>query len=438
MLSLDYREAVERLYSLQRFGVKLGLEKITSFLVNLDNPQNTFHACHIAGTNGKGTCAAVVHGVLAAHGVTAGLYTSPHLVDLRERIRVCGAAVPESFVAFWVGKYLDYVLKRKVTFFETVTTLAFDYFREQRVEAAAVEVGLGGRFDATNVVQPALSVITSIGLEHTRYLGRSLSAIAREKAGITKPGVPLLCGETGKRALEAIKAAAHEAGSPLLPLDADTAWQEREIDSRGTLFDYRDPMLSLERAHVPLYGRHSLRNVALGLRSAGLLLGKMGAVPKPGAVREALANLSWPARFQRITLAGGVELVLDVAHNPPAAARLAEIYHRVYGGRRAVVVAALASDKDYRKFLRKLLNQTELFIFPQVDFGRKDTPSGCRDPEELRALIESSPAGTRTLVAASMEQALESAFALAKGNPVIVTGSFHTVGEAMRVMDIKA
>src|SRR3990172_3358820 len=123
MLSLQYREAVERLYSLQRFGVKLGLEKITSFLVSLDNPQNTFHSCHIAGTNGKGTCAAVVQAVLSAQGISAGLYTSPHLVDLRERVRVGGAAVPESFVAYWVGKHLDYALKRKVTFFETVTPL---------------------------------------------------------------------------------------------------------------------------------------------------------------------------------------------------------------------------------------------------------------------------------------------------------------------------
>lgn len=437
MLSLQYREAVERLYSLQRFGVKLGLEKITSFLVDLDNPQNTFHSCHIAGTNGKGTCAAVVQAVLSAHGISAGLYTSPHLVDLRERVRVGGAAVPESFVAYWVGKHLDYALRRKVTFFETVTALAFDYFREQRVEAAAVEVGLGGKFDATNVVQPAVSVITSIGLEHTLYLGKSLSAIAGEKAGIAKPGVPLLCGETGKRALASIKAAAQEAGSPLSLLDEDTVCIEREVDRRGTRFDYRGPGLSLDGALVPLYGRHSLRNVALGLQAAGQLLGKMGAVPEAPAVREALANLSWPARFQRLSLAGGVELVLDVAHNPPAAARLAEVYRRVYGGRRAVVVSALASDKDYRRFLRKLLKLTEVFIFPEVDFGRKDTPSVCRDPQELREFVESSVPGARALAGESMEAALERAFALAQGKPVVVTGSFHTVGAAIQVLGIK-
>ncbi|MFH1070708.1 MAG: bifunctional folylpolyglutamate synthase/dihydrofolate synthase, partial [Candidatus Glassbacteria bacterium] len=258
MPGLSYAEAVERLYGLQRFGVKLGLEKISSLLAEVGDPQDSFTSCHLAGTNGKGTAAAVVDTLLRAHRVSCGLYTSPHLVDLRERIVAGGRKVPESFVAGWVDRRYAWIEQRKVTFFEAVTALAFDWFRRAGVGAASIEVGLGGRFDATNVIVPAVTVITSIGLEHTQHLGRTLSLIAGEKAGIAKPGVPLLCGERKKRAVAAIAAVCREKGAPLLLLDDEISCRGLKIDGRGTVFSYRSGRFSLSRARVPLYGLHAV------------------------------------------------------------------------------------------------------------------------------------------------------------------------------------
>jgi dihydrofolate synthase/folylpolyglutamate synthase len=438
MPSLDYREAVRALYGLQSFGVKLGLEKISSFLATLGNPHHTFTACHIAGTNGKGTCAAVVDAVLAAHGIQSGLYTSPHLLSMRERIRAGGRRVPEEYVTGWVSEHLDYIVRNRVTFFETVTAMAFDYFRLTKVEAAAVEVGLGGRYDATNVVAPAVAVITSIGLEHTRYLGRTIASIAREKAGIAKPGVPLLCGERKRSAVNVIAEVAGCAGGSLHFLDDSVSVRELKILPAGTRFSYRGPGLRLREAFVPLHGVHNLRNVALGLWAAELMLAGLGLAPQEEAFCQALEHLCWPARFQRLKVGHDLELVLDVAHNPAAAAKMRSLYRRMYGSQPALAVTALAGDKDHAKFIRHLLKMADRFIFPHVDFGRAESGSGGRDPENLKALVKRYSPLTAAHVSPHMEDALEQAFRLAAGRPVVVTGSFHTVGEAMRILKIKA
>ena len=438
MPSLDYREAVRALYGLQSFGVKLGLEKIGSFLAALGNPHHTFTACHIAGTNGKGTCAAVVDAVLAAHGVQSGLYTSPHLLSMRERIKAGGRSLGENYVAGWVSGHLDYILRNRVTFFETVTAMAFDYFRHAKVQAAAVEVGLGGRYDATNVVAPAVAVITSIGLEHTRYLGRTVASVAREKAGIAKPGVPMLCGERKRAAVEVIAEVTACAGGSLRFLDDSVSVRELEILPSGTRFSYRGPGLRLGEASVPLHGVHNLRNVALGLWAAELMLAGLGLPLQEEAFGRALEDLCWPARFQRLKLENGLELVLDVAHNPVAAAKMSGLYRKLYGSQPALAVTALAGDKDHAKFIRHLLKMADRFIFPHVDFGRAESGSGGRDPEKLKALVKRYSPLAAAHVSPHMEDALEQAFRLAAGRPVVVTGSFHTVGEAMRVLKIKA
>ena len=438
MPSLDYREAVQRVYGLQHFGIKLGLEKISSFLAGLGNPHHAFLSCHIAGTNGKGTCAAVVDAALAAHGVRSGLYTSPHLVSMRERIRIGGQCIPENFVAGWVSEHLDYVLRNRVTFFETITAMAFDYFRHREVAAAAVEVGLGGSYDATNVVVPAVVVITSIGLEHTQYLGGTIASIAGEKAGIAKPGVPLLCGERKRAAVRVIGRIAGRAGGSLHLLDDTVSVSGVKLLPQGTQFSFSGPELRLRDAFVPLYGVHNLRNVALGLRAAELMIARLGLPLQEEAFRRALKQLSWRARFQRLKPGDGRELVLDVAHNPAAAQKLSRLFHKIYGPRPGLVVAALAEDKDHRKFIRHLLKMADRFIFPHVDFGRAESGSGGCDPETLKALVGKYSPEAVARVSPCMEDALDQAFRLAAGRPVMVTGSFHTVGEAMRILKVKA
>ncbi len=430
----DYPAAVEALYGLQRFGIKLGLEKINSLLEALDRPEKNFLAAHVAGTNGKGACAAAIHAVLRAHGVNAGLYTSPHLCELRERVRDSLGPVPENFVREWVEKNLERVLRERITFFETLTALAFDWFARRNVAAAAVEVGLGGRWDATNALSPAVCVITSIGLEHEAWLGRGLARIAGEKAGIVKIGVPLLCGVTARAPRAVIEAACHTSGSPFLPLESEIRLRAVRVVKEGTRFSYRSARLSLERAVAPLYGTHQARNLALGLRAAELLLERLGVAPRAEAALAALAGLSWPGRFQRVCLPGGTEVVLDVAHNPAAARKLAAVWRRVYGSRRATVIAGLAADKDYTSFLAALAPLAVRFVLTAPDFGGSDNRSGAADPQAMARALEKHGRGVSVQVAGSVKQALESA--LGNPEPLLVTGSFRTVGEAMRFLGL--
>lgn len=435
----DYARAVESLFSLQRFGVKLGLENIGILLERLGNPHERFVCCHIAGTNGKGTTAAVCHAVLSAHGVTSGLFTSPHLISLRERIRIGFETVPLSFVSDWVGEHLPFLLSRRLTFFETVTAMAFDYFRRAEVTAAVVEVGLGGRCDATNVIRPAVAAITSIGMDHAKYLGNSLQAIAAEKAGIVKPGVPLLCAEKNRMSLAVIEAACRRAGSQLVLLEQTIRLRKVHHTPEGLAFDYRGPALELEQAKVALYGRHQAGNVALGLLTAEAMLKELVIPVEGDKAAAALAALRCPGRFQRCYSAEGVELILDVAHNPPAARKLVGAFHRIHGReRRAVVVAGLGLYKRCAGFFRPLLAIADEFILPQVDFGRAETGGGQLDPESIKRYLRSQGARART--SRSMADALAQAQELAgrRGSPVLITGSFHTVGEAMRRLGLTA
>jgi len=435
----NYARAVESLFGLQRFGVKLGLKNIGILLERLGNPHERFACCHIAGTNGKGTAAAVCHAVLSAHGVTTGLFTSPHLISLRERIRIGFETVPRSFVADWVGEHLSFLLSRRLTFFETVTAMAFDYFRRAGITAAVVEVGLGGRYDATNVIRPAVAAITSIGMDHAKYLGNSLQAIAAEKAGIVKPGVPLLCAEKNRKALAVIEATCRRAGSPLVLLEQAIRLRKVHHVPGGITFDCRGPAFELEQAKVALYGRHQARNVALGLLAAEAMLKELGIPVEGDKAAAALAALRCPGRFQHCYSTGGVELILDVAHNPPAARKLVEVFRRLYGReRRAVVVAGLGSYKRCAGFFRPLLAIAEEFVLPQVDFGRAETGGGQLDPESLERYLRSQGARART--SRSMADAMAQAQELAgrHDSPVLITGSFHTVGEAMRGLGLTA
>ncbi len=432
----SFQQASDWLFSLQRFGVKLGLEKVSRLLAELDNPHRSFVSCHIAGTNGKGTAAAAADAVIRAHGVRCGLFTSPHLVSVRERARLGGAKVPEHFVTGWVRRHRDYVEQERVTFFEVITALAFDWFSQAGARAAVVEVGMGGRFDATNVVAPAACLITSISLEHTRYLGDTLAKIAAEKGGIAKAGVPLVCGENRSEALAAIRARVRMAGARMRLFDDEVRWRTLAVDGSGSAFSYRSPGLLLADAHLPLIGDQSARNCCLGIRAAELTLESMGITAQPEKTAAALAGLCWPGRFQRIAGPGGAELVLEVAHNPAAASSLRQNIERVYPGRKVLFVVALAGDKDYTYFLEHLLPVAGGFIFPAVDFGHGDTRSGAAVPEALAAVADELSGGElRVQVCESIGAALQ--LAHNDDRPVVITGSFHTVGAAMSELGIE-
>jgi dihydrofolate synthase / folylpolyglutamate synthase len=432
----SFKQASDWLFGLQRFGVKLGLEKVSCLLEKLGDPHRSFVSCHIAGTNGKGTAAVSAESIIRAHGVRCGLYTSPHLVSVCERVRLDGIKVPEAFVDSWVQSHRSYVEEQRITFFEVLTALSFDWFSQAGARAAVVEVGMGGRFDATNVVSPAVCLVTSIALEHTKYLGDTLAKIAAEKAGIAKKGVPLLCGENRGEALEAIRTETESAGARLCLFDSEVQWSTLAVNKFGSRFNYKSPELLLENALLPMVGDQAVRNCCLGIRAAELVLGSMGIKAEPETSADALKGLHWPGRFQRVSGPDGGELVLEVAHNPAAAVKLRENIELVYPGHRAIFVMALAGDKDYEYFLESLLPVAAGFVFPVVDFGRADTGSGAVEPDILAAAVSELSAGEMvSKVCSDMAAALQ--LVRDESGPVVICGSFHTVGEAMRELGLE-
>src|SRR5438552_164706 len=340
-------------YGLQRHGIKPGLDRTLALLSALGDPQRAFTAMHVGGTNGKGSTAAMLAAMLASQGYCVGLYTSPHLVDFSERIQINGHAIPSE----WLAELTERVrvaaeahLAEPPTFFEATTVVAFAYFAEMRVEHAVVEVGLGGRFDATNVIAPLVSIITTIGLDHQEYLGNTLEAIAFEKAGIIKRGAPVVVGRMGEGPLSVIRAAAAErqAGCVVLDQDFHAAGEGPEC------FAYRGLRWRDEGLACPLPGRHQLDNAACALAALEMAAGR-GVRVSERARRDGLRAVRWPGRLE---LAGRrPDIWLDGAHNPHAAEALAE-YLRTWWARRGesptgrlILVVGMMQDKDRRRIL---------------------------------------------------------------------------------------
>jgi dihydrofolate synthase/folylpolyglutamate synthase len=335
---MTYRDATARLLSLEHWGIKLGLENITQFCRVLGDPQERYVSVHIAGTNGKGSTSAYLDSLLRAAGYRVGRYTSPHLRDFRERIHINGQPIPRAWVAAFVERHWRRIRERHITFFEATTALAFDAFARANIEIAVVEVGLGGRFDATNIVPSSLSIITRIARDHEHVLGHTPGKIAFEKAGIIKPGVPVLTGPLFPEAAAKVRAIAEQRRAPL--------WTATEI--------LQDPgaqwVLPLFGEHwrVPLAGAHQCANLALALAGIALLR-TQGIAARHGTVRTGVKNAHWPARFQ--IAPGCPTVVYDAAHNPDGIKAVVETWTRIFGSRRPVCVFTSRTDKKYREMV---------------------------------------------------------------------------------------
>ncbi|HFE52215.1 MAG TPA: bifunctional folylpolyglutamate synthase/dihydrofolate synthase, partial [Bacteroidetes bacterium] len=241
----DSDELIDYLFSRRRFGLKPGLERVQALLDYLGHPERKFDVVHIAGTNGKGTTAAFLEGILRAAGYRTGLYTSPHLVSPCERVRVNWRKIPRDRLVGWISDLRPQIEKTEATFFEAMTAIGFAHFAEEKVDVAVVEVGLGGRWDATNVVTPRVTVITDVHLDHQRHLGRTLAEIAAEKAGILKHGVPCVTYVQRQVPRGVLEAKAQEVGAPLLRLQSETRTRVRLVEASGTTVDYRGLGLNL-------------------------------------------------------------------------------------------------------------------------------------------------------------------------------------------------
>jgi dihydrofolate synthase/folylpolyglutamate synthase len=429
---LSYPDSVRFLYALgnEIRSVKFGLDRIRAVLEALGNPQRTFRVVHVAGTNGKGsTCAMIEAGLRASYlfearqdgvlsvpkkPIRTGLFTSPHLIEPTERIQISGVAVtPEQFqrafaVVHEIAEKLD--LDCHPTYFETVTAMAFWLFREQGVETAVVEVGLGGRLDATNVVDPALTVITPIDFDHEVYLGHTLQAIAQEKAGILKPGVPAVFARQRPEASVVLEDRAAELGVEVTRA-ADFEVCDLEIDARGSRFSVLQSGTLRFSVHCPLAGEHQVDNAV----AAALALQILGVSPQ--GIPEGIKATRWPGRLEHV--APNPDVILDGAHNPAGARALARYLDRFYGHRKIWMIYGAMRDKAVEEIAGILFPVAHELIFT--------APNGARAlrPE---ALVEIAGRGeTAPTVADALQLARQRADA---EDVIVITGSLFLVGEA--------
>ncbi len=414
---MTYRQILDHIYGLGRFGIKPGLERISSLLEALHNPQASFKTIHIAGTNGKGSTACFIASMLDEGGFRVGLFTSPHLISFTERIRINGREIAEEDVVR-LGQKLISTAPPETTFFEMVTALACLYFAEQQVDLAIMEVGMGGSLDATNALHGVLSVITPVAFDHCEYLGKSLSAIAREKAGIIKAGSPVVMSWQAVEARTEIEAHCRELQSPLYCFgNSFTA------DWNGKRLNYEGLDIRIKGLLPGLPGRYQLANAASALAAAEILK-QMGFSLDLAAMRRGMEKARWPGRMEMF--GSSPRILLDGAHNPAGSGALAEALTDI-PRRRLLLVAGVMGDKDLEGILGPLL--------PVVDQVFAVTPALPRalSSSQLASFyrvegIDTCDAGT---VAGGLFSALKAAGA---DDLVLVCGSLFTVGEARAII----
>ena len=416
---MTYSTAVAYLYRLQKHGIKLGLATMTGLMVRLGMPQNRYRTLHIAGTNGKGSTAAMAAAMLQAAGYRVGLYTSPHLVEFRERIRVNGEMIGESQVA-QLTEHLQVLCTTDLqpTFFEYTTAMAFQHFADSGVDVAVLEVGLGGRFDATNVVTPTACAVTTISLDHQEYLGTTCSSIAFEKAGIIKPGVPVVVGRLDDDAWRVIDQVAGERQAPVFRLNKDFRTEgmtPRQFSYRGLDNQYDGLTCALE-------GRHQLDNAACALALLGVAA-PQGIAVADEAVRAGLRAVNWAGRLEVVDRRPTI--LLDGAHNTAAATALADyLMHadQSFRSHPIVLVLGMMRDKDQRGFVEPLRNLVDEVVLTQTDLPRAATA------QELFVSLDGLLPHPHVVPSPHDAMALARQLATPEGL-VCVTGSLMLVGD---------
>jgi len=397
----------------------MGLDNITRFLQHLGNPQNSYHTIHIGGTNGKGSVASILYSILCEAGYSTGVFTSPHLVDYRERVRANGGHIDKRSLARFIEANQQFIKDARITFFEISTALALWYFREQQVDVGVVEVGLGGRLDATNVLNPEVSIITNVDFDHTKILGNTLEKIAFEKAGIIKRDVPLITGERRPEIIRQFRTICHERGTtltrarrPRLPFSEHRGLMEFQIAFNGT-----GPL----RLRSPLAGPHQQRNIAVALKCVEILNKRGWDISEP-AIQRGVRKSRWPARFQLVSRRPTI--ILDVAHNLDGTRQLVNTFRRLYPHKRAILVFGLLQRPDHDKIMEEYAR-----ICRRAVITRPDTPRAA----EIEGIIWSAiNADLDFDVKFHVADAVDRALKLAGSDDIIlISGSHFTLGEAI-------
>jgi len=366
---LDYKEALDYLYNKLGFKkIRLGLDRIQHLSKLLGNPQYGYHVIHVAGTNGKGSVCAFLTSILSNSGLKVGTYISPHLWSFRERFLINGMPVSKEAIVEALTNMIPLIEsmgaegeETRPSFFEVSTALAFEIFKRQNVDVAVIEVGLGGRLDATNVVRPNVAVITNISYDHMRVLGNTLEEIAREKAGVIKDHVDVVCGETALGPLSVIKSVAHTRGATLHLLESDFSFSSAFMELNNNHFNYEGMDYRLRDVVIKMNGVHQFKNATIALATTEVFLKNIGQTFQEEKVKKGLAHASWPGRFEALNYKER-KLIFDGAHNVAGMEALRTSLDTYMPSVKLPCLFGVVDDKNYPAMFEKIKDRVRLFV----------------------------------------------------------------------------
>jgi dihydrofolate synthase/folylpolyglutamate synthase len=418
---LSYKKALEYLYGLQKYGIKFGLSKTSNLMKALGNPHHGQRYIHIAGTNGKGSLAAMVESVLMKSGLKVGFYSSPHLVRFTERFRINGKEISQKKVADLTQLLIEVINPdHPPTFFEVTTAMALAYFAREKTDIAIMEVGMGGRLDATNIIKPLVCGITNISLEHQFFLGSTLKQIAGEKAGIIKRGVDVVTAATQPAVIRVIQEICEKKKSRMWRLGREIRY--RAVGDRLNYYGLQEDFKNME---LGLKGKYQFRNAAMAMAILEILRIKGLNIPSP-YILNGLKKTVWPGRMQ--TIASKPFIILDGAHNPRSIRDLADSLRKSFSFKCLILVLGIMEDKDIKEIVRGIVPKADYIIYTRPAYYRAADPQIIKDKTEgLDRPGEVVPILTT---------AIEKAKAMAhKDDLILITGSLFTVGEALTIFD---
>ncbi|MCK9279732.1 MAG: bifunctional folylpolyglutamate synthase/dihydrofolate synthase [Melioribacteraceae bacterium] len=418
---MNYKTALEKLFSLHQFGIKLGLDNTINLLKHIGNPEKNLKCFHIAGSNGKGSTSSFIASILTEAGYKTGLYTSPHLIKFNERIRINEVMIDDDYVVEFMNNVTSYIEKNEVTFFELTTAMAFKYFYDMEVDYCVIEAGLGGRLDSTNVINPLISIITTISLEHTNILGHSIEEIAAEKGGIIKRGVPIITGLLLEEATDVLKEKAKNQAAPFYQLKDYIIQKENSV---SLLFNEQINLYSL-----PLKGYHQFINASLAISVIKLVMENIPNEKIFKGIKNVICNSGIQGRFE--IYSKSPLIIFDSAHNIEGIESFINEYKKfnITKGDSKIIFAVM-KDKNYKVMLEMLKEYFGYFYFSTIDYERAE------EPIKLNEVAESLSIDSE--VSFEAEKIIKNQ--RIKGNDVLVVlGSIYFLGEIKsKLLDVSS
>jgi dihydrofolate synthase/folylpolyglutamate synthase len=425
-MSTDSYGAAEKfILSREFFGMKLGLDNIKLFLNHLGQPQNNYLTIHISGTNGKGSTAAMLESILRCQGYKTGLFTSPHLITLRERIKVEGRNIPRRSVSAFIKKNRKLLSKNKLSFFELITAMALNHFSNVGVEVAIIETGLGGRLDASNVLKPILTITTDISLDHMEILGRSLKKIAYEKAGIIKEDTPHLIGLLPVSTVEVFEETCRKKNSNLHKLQ--TKDFTPNLSKNSISFSYNG--IKSKNINLSLLGSHQLKNSALVMKAASILK-QQGLKLNKSSIVNGLQNTIWPGRFQVVNYSNKPTHIFDVSHNVAGTKAFVESFQTFFQGKKAHILTGFVKRKEHKKIFNQLNKIAKSYSVIPLSTRRSTDINELLNSVDFKDIPNKKFSRLKTAYSQLLKKSQED-------DIIIIIGSHYLVGEFFEANGIK-